>query len=72
MVCGRQKPKKKKGKSDIIKMAAQDVPDLSPPHKKTNYQLFINKAPLRNSQNLGARLKHPLGPQRPKSTALDG
>lgn len=44
--------------SDITRMTTQVVPDFAPPKK--NWQLFKNKTLLRESQNMGVRLKHPL------------
>lgn len=49
---------KKKSRNDIIKMVITYVPDFSPRHRKTDYQLSINK-PNCESQNLGVSLKHP-------------
>lgn len=52
-----KKTTEKKNRNDIIKMVIPYVPDFSPRHKKTDYQLSINKPNCEN-QNLGVRLKH--------------
>lgn len=45
----------------VIKMATKVVPNFSPPHKKTNHQLSIDKTPLKKkSQNPGVRPNHPV------------
>lgn len=37
----------------VVKMVTQVISDFSPPHKKTNWQLPINKTPLGKSQDVG-------------------
>lgn len=36
----------KKKEDDVMKMATLVIPNFSPPHKKTNWQLSIKKASL--------------------------
>lgn len=43
-------------------MVTKIIPDSTPPHKN-NEQLFKNKTLLKESQNIGVRLKHPFVPQ---------
>lgn len=43
--------------SDVTKTVMQVVPSFTPP-LKNNYQLFVDKAPLRKSSDMEVRLEH--------------
>ena len=43
---------------DVIRIMTWVVRVINPPHKKTNYQLCIDKIPVGKSQNPGMRLKY--------------